>query len=71
VPAIVTAAEEFATAAAQGALQTAIVEYAEGLALVSALSPETVLLVLLRPDAAVGPLLFELRRNRTQMATLV
>jgi len=35
------------------------------------LSPEALLLVLVRASANIGQLLFELRRNREQIATLV
>jgi predicted regulator of Ras-like GTPase activity (Roadblock/LC7/MglB family) len=50
---------------------TAVLEYQRGLAVVSVLSPESLLLVLVRPGANVGQLLFELRRNREQIASLV
>jgi predicted regulator of Ras-like GTPase activity (Roadblock/LC7/MglB family) len=38
---------------------------------VSVLSAEAILLVLVQPQANVGQLLFELRRNREHMAALV
>jgi predicted regulator of Ras-like GTPase activity (Roadblock/LC7/MglB family) len=50
---------------------TVILEYARGLAIVSVLSAEAVLLVLARADANVGSLLFELRRNRQHISSLV
>ncbi len=68
---ILQAADEFGAAATRGALTTAILEHPRGVAIVSALSAEAVLLVLLAPDAAIGPLLHELRRNREHMAALV
>jgi hypothetical protein len=40
-------------------------------AVISVLSEEAVLLVLARPSANLGQLLFELRRNREKIATLV
>ena len=46
-------------------------EYARGIAIVSVLSAEAVLLVLARTDANVGSLLFELRRNRQHISSLV
>jgi predicted regulator of Ras-like GTPase activity (Roadblock/LC7/MglB family) len=51
--------------------QVAVLEYQRGLAVVSALSPQALLLVLVAPAANVGQLLFELRRNREQIASLV
>ena len=71
VPSIVAAADEFGAAAGRGALTTAILELPQGLAVVSALSAEALLLVMVRPSADVGQLLFELRRNRANIAALV
>ena len=68
---VLQAADEFGSAADRGALTTAILEHPRGVAVISALSAEAVLLVLLAPDAPVGTLLHELRRNREHMASLV
>ena len=68
---VLQAADEFGTAASRGPLTTAILEHPLGVAIVSALSAEAVLLVLLAPDAPVAALLHELRRNREHMAALV
>jgi predicted regulator of Ras-like GTPase activity (Roadblock/LC7/MglB family) len=71
VPAIIAAADEFGATASRGALTTAVLEYPDGLAIVSVLSQDAILLVLVRATANIGQLLFELRRNREQIATLV
>lgn len=71
VPPILQGADEFGAGAGRGDLQTAVLEYPGGLAVVSALSAEGVLLVLVEPGAAVGPLLYELRRHREHLASLV
>lgn len=71
VPSIIQFADEFGAAAARGALQTAVLEHEQGLAVVSCLSPDAVLLVLVQPTANLGQLLYELRRNRAQIAALV
>jgi predicted regulator of Ras-like GTPase activity (Roadblock/LC7/MglB family) len=71
VPGVVAAADEFGNAAARGPLVTAVLEYPGGLAIVSSLSADAILLVLVHATANVGQLLFELRRNREQIATLV
>ena len=71
VPAIIGAADEFGAAAGRGAMVTAVLEHPKGLAIVSVLSAEAVLLVLLQPNANIGQLLFELRRNREHIASLV
>ncbi len=71
VPSVVSAADDFGRDSAHGNVMTVILEYARGLAIVSVLSAEAVLLVLARADANVGSLLFELRRNRQHISSLV
>jgi predicted regulator of Ras-like GTPase activity (Roadblock/LC7/MglB family) len=71
VPAILAAADEFGNAAGRGPMVTAVLEHPTGLAIVAALTPDAVLLVLLQPTANIGQLLFELRRNREHIASLV
>ena len=71
VPSIVSAADELGASARRGALTTGVFEFRSGLAVASVLSDEAILLVLVQPDANVGQLLFELRRNREHMAALV
>ena len=55
----------------RGNLHTAILEYERGYAVVSAMSSEALLLVLVRPSANLAALLHELRRHRASIATLV
>lgn len=71
VPSIVQFADEFGAAAQLGALQTAILEHERGMAVVCCLSVDAVLLVLVQPSANLGQLLYELRRNRANIAALV
>ncbi len=71
VPSLVSAADELALHAGRGALVTSVIEYERGFAVVCALSTEAVLLVLVHPSANVGSLLFELRRHRGNIASLV
>lgn len=71
VPGIVSSADELGRAAGRGELLTAVLEFRSGLAIVSALSSDAILLVLTGSGAHVGPLLFELRRHREQIAALV
>ena len=71
VPSILAAADELAGAARQDSIRTIIVEYAAGLALISVLSVDAMLLLLVRPDANLAQLLFEVRRNRERIAALV
>ena len=71
VPNIIQYADEFGAAAQRGALLTAVLELEHGLAVLSCLSPDAVLLVLVQPSANLGQLLYELRRNRANIAALV
>lgn len=71
VPSIIQCADELGTAAERGALQIAVLQYEQGLAVLSCFSPDAVLLVLLQPTANLGDLLYELRRHRANMAALV
>lgn len=71
VPSIIQFADELGVAAGRGPLVTAVLEHERGLAVVSCLSPDAVLLVLVQPTANLGQLLYELRRNRANIAALV
>jgi predicted regulator of Ras-like GTPase activity (Roadblock/LC7/MglB family) len=71
IPAIIGSADDFGAAIGRGELMTAVLEHSKGLAIVSVLSAEAILLVLVTPKANLGQLLFELRRNREHIAALV
>lgn len=70
-PAITQAADSIGLASARGGLVTGVLEFERGMAIVSSLSPDAAMLVLLHPSAEVGPLLFELRSHRASIASLV
>ncbi len=71
IPAIIGSADELGGATGKGELLTAVLEHRNGLAIVSVLSAEAILLVLVSPRANIGQLLFELRRNREHIAAIV
>jgi predicted regulator of Ras-like GTPase activity (Roadblock/LC7/MglB family) len=71
IPPIISPADELGLSAGRGELYTAVLEHRGGIAIVSVLSNEAVLLVLLSAQANVGQLLFELRRHREHIADLV
>ncbi|MFI5228731.1 MAG: roadblock/LC7 domain-containing protein [Gemmatimonadales bacterium] len=71
ISAIIGPADELGAATARGDLLTAVLEHQHGLAIVAVLSAETLLLVLVTPQANIAQLLFELRRNREHIAALV
>lgn len=71
ISAMIGPADELGAATARGDLMTAVLEHRDGLAIISVLSAETILVVLVTPQANIGQLLFELRRNRDHIAALV
>ena len=71
IPSIIGPADELGTAATRGEVVTVILEHQKGIAIVSVLSSEAILLVLVQPSANIGQLLYELRRNREHIAALV
>lgn len=71
IPPIIGPADDLGQAAGRGDLNTAVLEHRGGMAIVSVLSSEAVLLVLLTPQANLAQLLFELRRHREHIAALV
>jgi predicted regulator of Ras-like GTPase activity (Roadblock/LC7/MglB family) len=71
VPGIVGTADELGTATGRGSVVTAVLEHDGGIAIISVLSAEALLLVLASPRANIGQLLYELRRNRDHIAALV
>lgn len=70
-PAVVSEAESLGKAAMQGTLATAILEHDKGYAIVASLADDTLLLLLLRPSADLGGLLFDVRRYRGNIASLI
>lgn len=71
IPAILGPSDDLGKAAGRGEVVTVILEHQQGLAIVSVLSVEAVLLVLVQASANIGQLLYELRRNREHIAALV
>ena len=71
VPALVSEAESLGRATIQGPMNTAILEHHKGYAIIAALADDTLLLVLLRQSADLGGLLFDVRRYRGNIASLI
>ena len=71
IPPIIASAAELGLGTGQGELVTAVLEHDRGLAIVSVLSQDAVLLVLATPNANLGQLIYELRRNRDHIAALI
>ena len=71
IPPIITPADELGQAVGRGEVVTAILELRSGIAIMSVLSAEAILVVLVQPSANIGQLLYEIRRNREHIAALV
>lgn len=70
-PNLLQMARELGAAARHNGLATAVVEYADGVAIVTDVPPEVILVTFVAPGVPFGDLLFELRRNREQIAKLI
>jgi len=71
VPPMVAAAIDMGRAAGRGDFGLMVLEYGGGTAIVTALSNDALLLVLLSGTDTLPALLYDLRRHRAQIAALV
>ena len=70
-PAIASAVEAMGQSAARGSFVTTVIEFERGHAIVSAVSADALLLLIVHPSAHLGALLYDLRRHRANIASLV
>ncbi len=68
---LLQSARELGSAARHNGLVTAVVEYSDGVAIVTDVSPEMILVTFVKAGVPFGGLLYELRHNREQIAKLV
>jgi predicted regulator of Ras-like GTPase activity (Roadblock/LC7/MglB family) len=71
VPPMVAAAADMGRAAGRGDFGLMVLEYSGGTAIVTAVSNDALLLVLLTGTESLPALLYDLRRHRAQIASLV
>ena len=71
VPPIVLSAVDLGLTARRGGLVQMVMSYDSGTVIVMALSDDASLLLLLSSEADLASLLYELRRHRSQLSTLV
>lgn len=71
VPPLVGAATELASALSRGSFSLSVLEYEHGLAVIANVSADAYLLVLVKREANLAQLLFDLRRHRPQIAALI
>lgn len=71
IPSVLRACDQLGTTASGGALEMGVLEYGGGAAVVANLSSDAKLLILARPRANIGPLLYDLKRFRAEIAGLL
>ncbi len=71
LPAVINGMTQLGQAGGRGEFGTAVLEFGSGLAIVSVLNSDALLVVLVRPATNVGALLFDLRRHRAAIAGLL
>jgi predicted regulator of Ras-like GTPase activity (Roadblock/LC7/MglB family) len=68
---VVQYATRLGTGASRGSLRTAVLEYEGGILVVAQLGAGDCLAILARPQADVGPLLYDLRQHRPALVALL
>jgi predicted regulator of Ras-like GTPase activity (Roadblock/LC7/MglB family) len=71
VPNVIQATEQLGHHAGRGDMTTQVIEFASGLAILSNLSADAKLLVMMKPKTNAGPLLYDLARHRAEIAGLL
>jgi predicted regulator of Ras-like GTPase activity (Roadblock/LC7/MglB family) len=71
VPSIAASCSRLGAAASRGEFASTVVEYGAGLAVITVLTPEVLLSVLVQSGTNIGVLLYELKRHRTAIAALL
>ena len=71
VPSLVDACAKLGVAGTRGDFNTGVMEYGNGLVVVSIVTPDALIAIVVRPDTNVGGLLYELRRYRAAIADLL
>ena len=71
LPSVINGVAQLGQAGGRGDFGTGVLEFGGGLAVVSVLSADALLIVLVQPSTNVGPLLYDLRRHRSAIAGLL
>jgi predicted regulator of Ras-like GTPase activity (Roadblock/LC7/MglB family) len=71
VPTLIGASEELSSAVGRGHLLMEVLEFERGYAIVSTLTADVVLLVLVDHGGDLGPLVGEIRRHRSHIAAIL
>lgn len=71
VPSLIAAAEELSSAVGSGRLVSKVLEFERGFAVISALSAEALLLVLVSSASDLGAIVGDIRRHRSHIAAIL
>ncbi len=71
LPSVINGMAQLGQAGGRGEFGTGVLEFGSGLAVVSVLSRDALLVMLVRPATNVGALLYDLRRHRSAIAGLL
>ncbi len=71
VPSVIESCNRLGAVGARGDFGFGVVEYDKGLAVLSELTDDSLLAILVQRDTNIGRLLFELRRHRAAIADLL
>ena len=71
LPSVINGLSQLGQAGARGEFGTGVLEFGGGLAVVSVLSADALLVILVQPSTNVGGLLYDLRRHRSAIAGLL
>ena len=71
VPLLIDACAKLGVAGTRGEFNAGVMEYGNGFVVVSVVSSDALLAVVVQPDTNVGGLLYELRQHRAAIADLL
>src|SRR5256885_5461582 len=71
LPSVINSMAQLGQASGRGDFGAGVLEFGAGLALVSVLNADALLVVLVQPSTNVGALLYDLRRHRSAIAGLL
>ena len=71
LPSVINSMAQLGQAGRRGDFATGVLEFGTGLAVVSVLNTDALLIVLVQPSTNVGGLLYDLRRHRSAIAALL
>ena len=71
VPSLIDACAKLGVAGTRGDFNAGVMEYGDGFVVVSVVTPDALIAIVVRPDTNVGGLLYELRQYRAAIADLL